>query len=133
MHISTKGRYALIIMTELAKRKKEDKYITLKEIASNNKLSIKYLERIMGSLNKADYFFSSRGIDGGYKLKYDLDYYKIGDIIRLAEGDIKVVDCLGNNLFSCPAKSNCKTYNLWNDLNNLINDYLDSKTLKDII
>ena len=120
-------------MTELAKHQSEDKYITLKEIASNNKLSIKYLERIMGSLNKADYFFSSRGIDGGYKLKHELAYYKIGDIIRLAEGDIKVVDCLGNSLFSCPAKKKCKTYTLWNDLNNLINDYLDSKTLEDII
>ena len=132
MHISTKGRYALIIMMALANNYRNDSFLTLKEIATHNKLSLKYLERIMGILKNADYFESSRGVLGGYKLKYDPSHYRIGDIIRLVEGDIEITDCVKSS-FLCPAKKSCKTYNIWNELNVLINDYLDSKTLKDLL
>ena len=132
MHISTKGRYALTIMVSLAKSYPKDQFITLNEIATNNHLSLKYLERIMGTLKKADYFESSRGVLGGYKLKYEPSHYKIGNIIRLAEGDIEITDCVKSD-FLCPAKKKCKTYLFWYDLNNIINDYLDSKTLNDLL
>ena len=132
MHVSTKGRYALIIMLELAKNYDAGHFLTLSEIANNNQLSIKYLERIMSSLKNADYFESSRGVLGGYKLKYAPEHYKIGDIVRLAEGDIEITNCVKKE-FKCPAKKLCKPYNLWNELNDLINDFLDSKTLKDLL
>ena len=131
MHISTKGRYALIIMMALANNYRNDSFLTLNEIAKNNRLSLKYLEKIMSTLKNADYFESSRGVSGGYKLKYDPSHYKIGDIIRLVEGNIEITDCVKSG-FSCPAKKSCKTYGIWNELNDLINDYLDSKTLNDL-
>ena len=128
MKISTKGRYALVIMLELANKYDSNEYISLKDIAERKGLSLKYLEKLMLVLNKRDYFISSRGAEGGYKLKYDPSQYIIGDILRCAEGDIAVTDCVTHE---CLNHSNCKTYSLWKELNDLINNYLDSKTLKD--
>lgn len=128
MKISTKGRYALVIMLDLAKEYKNDKYISLKDIAQKENMSLKYLEKIMIPLNKKDYFLSSRGSDGGYKLKYEPKYYKIGDILRCAEGSIDVTDCVSTG---CPNKHHCSTYPLWKELNDVISNYLDSKTLQD--
>ena len=132
MKISTKGRYALVIMLDLASNYEEGKYITLKEIAENENMSLKYLEKIMLILNKADYFESSRGKDGGYRLKYEPSYYKIGDILRLAEGNLDVTDCVSSEE-GCPNKHHCKTFPLWKELNDLISNYLDGKTLADYI
>ena len=131
MKISTKGRYALVIMIDLAKEYNSGNYISLKEIAEKENMSLKYLEKLMLILNKADYFISSRGEKGGYKLKYSPDKYNIGDILRLAEGNLDVVDCVSSN--GCPNKHHCKTFSLWKELNDLINDYLDGKTLADYI
>ena len=131
MKISTKGRYALVIMLDLAKEFEKDTFVSLKEIAEKENMSLKYLEKLMLILNKADYFISSRGVDGGYKLKYEPSHYKIGDILRLAEGNLDVTDCVSNG--GCPAHHHCKTYSLWKELNDLINDYLDGKTLADYI
>ena len=128
MKISTKGRYALVIMLNLANKYDTNEYVSLSDIANKEKLSLKYLEKLMLILNKKDYFISSRGVDGGYKLKYDPSHYKIGDILRCAEGDIAVTDCVTH---VCLNHHNCKTYPLWMELNNVINDFLDSKTLKD--
>ena len=130
MKISTKGRYALVIMLDLAKEYGNDKYVSLKEIADKEKLSLKYLEKLMLSLNKEDYFITLRGVDGGYKLKYEPSHYKIGDILRIAEGDISVTDCVSHG---CIKHHSCKTYPLWKELNDLINNYLDSKTLADYL
>ena len=95
-------------------------------------MSLKYLEKLMLTLNKADYFETSRGKDGGYKLKYAPENYKIGDILRLAEGNMDITDCVsGEN--ECINKHHCKTFPLWKELNDLISDYLDSKTLADYI
>lgn len=132
MKISTKGRYALVIMLDLAKEYESGNYITLKEIAEKENMSLKYLERIMLILNKADYFVSLRGAEGGYKLKYEPKHYKIGDILRLAEGNIDVTDCVSNGE-GCPNKHHCMTFPLWKELNDLISGYLDSKTLDDYI
>ncbi len=131
MKISTKGRYTLIIMLNLAKNYDNNKYVSLKDISEKENISLKYLEKLMLNLNKADYFLSLRGKEGGYKLKYPPEHYKIGDILRLAEENIDVTNCVSEK--SCPNKNKCLTYPLWNDLNNLIQKYLDTKTLKDYI
>ena len=132
MKISTKGRYALVIMLDLAKEYDSGNFITLKEIAEKENMSLKYLEKLMLILNKSDYFISSRGEKGGYKLKYKPEDYKIGDILRLAEGNLNVTDCVSSK-HSCPNNHKCKTFPLWMELNDLINNYLDSKTLKDYL
>ena len=130
MKISTKGRYALVIMLDLAKEYENNSFISLKDIAEKENLSLKYLEKLMLALNKKDYFISSRGEKGGYKLKYDPSKYIIGDILRTAEGDLSVTDCVSDK-HKCPNNHSCKTFPLWKELNDVINNYLDSKTLKD--
>ena len=132
MKISTKGRYALVIMLDLAKEYDKDKFLSLKEIADTENMSLKYLEKLMLILNKANYFETSRGKDGGYKLKYHPKDYKIGDILRVAEGNMNVTDCVSKG-HTCPNSHKCQTFPLWVELNNVINDYLDSKTLADYI
>ena len=130
MKISTKGRYAITIMMELARNYDSDKFISLNDIASNSDISLKYLEKIMINLKKENYFIVSKGINGGYKLAYSPDKYKIGDIIRASEEETQVVPCMNS---TCPKTGNCNTFPLWKDLNDVINDYLDSKTLADYL
>ena len=132
MRISTKGRYTLVIMLDLAKEYNNNRYISLKEIAEKENMSLKYLEKLMLNLNKSDYLVSLRGEHGGYKLKHDPSYYKISDILKLAEGNIDVTDCVSKDHI-CPNKHQCKTFPLWKELNDVINDYLSSKTLADYI
>ena len=131
MKISTKGRYALTLMLDLALSYEKGKFISLNEIAENENISLKYLEKIMMSLKKNDFFITSRGSVGGYKLKYAPEHYRIGDIIRAAEEDLDIVSCV--NRENCPKQGQCKTYPIWKGLSDEINDYLNSKTLKDYI
>lgn len=132
MKISTKGRYALIIMIYLAQHYKENRYITLKEISEKEGISLKYLEKIIVSINKDNYLLSQRGSDGGYKLSSDPKNYHIYDIITKSEGNIAVTTCLNAN-FECCKKAKCKSYRLWNDLNDVIIDFLKNKTLDELI
>lgn len=132
MKISTKGRYTLVIMLDLAKEYNSNRYISLKEIAIKENISLKYLEKLMLNLNKSDYLVSLRGEHGGYKLKYKPNHYKIGAILRLAEGNTDVTDCVSNKHI-CPNKHHCSTFPLWKELNDVINNYLDSKTLEDYL
>lgn len=132
MRISTKGRYGLLIMIYLAEEYDNDRFVSLKEISDNEGISTKYLEKIMLNFKNANYFITSRGIDGGYKLKYTPNKYIVGDILKYAEGNIDVVDCINNDII-CPRKNKCKTLPLWKDLNKVISDYLYSKTLNDLI
>lgn len=131
MKISTKGRYALSIMIILAKEYNNDRFVSLKEISEREGISLKYLEKIMISLKKCDFFISLKGKEGGYKLKMDPSNYSIGEIIRGAEEDLDVVDCLKMN--SCPKKGDCITYPLWKGLSDEINTYLDKKMLSEYI
>ena len=131
MKISTKGRYALSLMISLAKNYKSGKYISLKEISDNENISLKYLEKIMISLKKCDFFLVAKGKDGGYKLKKSPSEYTIGEIIRGAEEDLNIVDCVGKH--SCLKREKCITYPLWKGLSDEINDYLDSKYLNDYL
>jgi len=132
MKISTKGRYALAIMIYLAKKYKDDVFVSLKEISENENISLKYLEKIMISLNKNDYFIVLRGANGGYKLKYSPEKYIIGDILRTSEGDLSPVKCLTNNSY-CMKQKKCGPYDFYNGLYKTINKYIDSKSLKDLI
>lgn len=130
MRISTKGRYALTIMLDIGSKYYDDKFVSLSEISEKENISIKYLEKIMLDLNKHDFFISTRGKDGGYKLKYPPENYKIGDIIKAAEEKIEITSCIKDN---CPKKGKCRSYPLWEGLSNEINEYLNSKTLKDYL
>ena len=132
MKISTKGRYALTIMLDLAKNYKSNRYITLKEISESENISLKYLEKIMLSLKTNDYFISSVGVSGGYKLKYEPSKYIIADILEAAEGNIDVTDCVKEKHI-CPKHHKCSTYKLWDELNTTIKNFLNSKTLEDYI
>ncbi len=131
MKISTKGRHAFTVMLYLAKNYKNDTYLSLSEIAKKEDISLKYLEKVMLNFKKTDYLISSRGTDGGYKLRYEPKHYTIGEILRIAEGDIAVVSCVNEGV--CHKKNSCMTIPLWIELNDLINNYLDSKTLEDYI
>lgn len=131
MKISTKGRYALRVMTDLALNS-NGRFITLKEIAARQEISNKYSEQIIAMLNKAGYLETARGNTGGYKLAKKPNEYKIGDILRATEGELAPIDCLTKE-GKCDRKGNCKTYSFWKGLDDTINEYVDSKTLEDLI
>ena len=131
MKISTKGRYALRVMIDLAINS-NGKYISLKDIAKRQEISNKYLEQIISLLNKAGYLETARGYTGGYKLAKKPKEYTIGDILRATEGDLAPTYCLTED-GECDRQKGCKTYSFWKGLDNVINDYIDSKTLEDLI
>ncbi len=131
MKISTKGRYALRVMIDLAMNGNE-KFISLKDIAIRQEISIKYLEQIIAMLNKAGYLETARGNTGGYKLKKEPKEYIVGDILRATEGDLAPIYCLTED-GECSRKENCKTHSFWQGLDKTINDYVNSKTLEDLI
>jgi len=131
MRISTKGRYALRIMIDLANNY-GDNYISLKEISDRQNVSMKYLEQIVSLLNKAGLLLVARGNNGGYKLNRKSEEYKVGDILRAAEGDLAPIVCVTED-GKCDKKDECITYSFWEGLDNVINEYVDSKTLADLI
>ncbi|MBR6331865.1 MAG: Rrf2 family transcriptional regulator [Dehalococcoidales bacterium] len=132
MLVSTRGRYALRIMVELS-RHDRDKYISLPVIALNQGVSEKYLESIISILVKEKMVEGLRGKGGGYRLCRELKDYSVGEILRLTEGSLAPVSCpvLGDE--ECPRADHCSTLPVWVKLDKLINDYLDSVTLADII
>lgn len=132
MLISSKGRYALRVMLDLAEDS-EGRYIPLKDITMRQNISQKYLESIMVMLSKSGFVEAVHGKGGGYKLSREPKDYKIGDILRLTEGTLAPVMCLEENAKSCERAEECKTLSLWTGLNNVISEYLDGITLEDII
>lgn len=132
MKISTKGRYALRLMLDLAEHR-ESGYISLKDIAKRQNISKKYLEQIMPVLNKTDFLLTSRGFQGGYKLAKSPEKYTVGDILRITEGSLHPVSCLENKPNLCPRSADCATLFVWQGLDKAINDYLNSITLQNIL
>ena len=132
MLISTKGRYALRVMIDLAEHQSED-YVPLKEIAQRQELSEKYLESIIKLLVRANLLRGLRGKGGGYKLTKSPDLYTVGSILRLTEESLAPVSCLEQNAESCPRVAECRTLPLWKGLDTVINNYLDSVTLADLV
>lgn len=131
MKISTKGRYALRVMIDLALNDNGN-YITLKDIAKRQDITNKYLEQIVALLNKAGFLETARGNNGGYKLARKPEEYNVGDILRATEGDLAPIYCLTED-GECTRKKKCKTYSFWKGLDDVINEYVDSKTLADLL
>lgn len=130
MKISTKGRYALRVMIDLAINNKGE-YISIKEISERQEISNKYLEQIISKLNKAGYLKAARGNNGGYMLTRLPKDYTIGDILRVTEGNLEPIKCISENC--CNKKAECKSYSFWKELDNVIETFVDSKTLEDLI
>ena len=131
MKISTKGRYALRLMIDLALQD-PDKYIPLREISKRQEISIKYLEQIAFLLLKNGYITSLRGLQGGYKLQKKPELYLVGDILRVIEGELVPVTCLESQSCPCGRSDTCKTLPFWKGLHAAVNDYLNSFTLADL-
>lgn len=131
MKISTKGRYALKVMIDLAQHN-DGTYISLKEIAERQDISIKYLEAIVGILNKAGFVSSQRGKSGGYRLSRGTDEYTAGSILKISEGSLAPVSCLDGTA-GCEKAEECVSLPLWRNLDRIVDDYLESVTLKDIL
>jgi len=132
MKVSTKGRYALRVMIDLAQHK-NDGFVSLKEVAIRQDISMKYLEMIIGILNRAGYVQSLRGKRGGYKLSRNADEYTIGAILKLTEGSMAPVSCLQGGPDICERAGECMTLPLWKGLDKVIDDYLESISLEDLI
>ena len=132
MKISTKGRYALRMMLDLAEHQNNG-YIALKDIAERQGISKKYLEQIVPLLNKSDVLQTSRGYQGGYRLAKSPDKYTVGDILRITEGSLAPVACLDHDPNPCNRSQYCMTLDVWKGLNKSITAYLDGITLQDII
>ena len=130
MKISTKGRYALRLMLDLALNSNGD-YITIKSIAARQEISEKYLEQIISLLNRAGYVKSTRGAQGGYKLAKDPSEYTVGDIIRLTEGSLAPVDCVDTK--DCNRSKNCVTKDIWTEIHEAICTVVDNITLKTLL
>ncbi len=132
MKISTKGRYALRLMVDLAANDNGE-YISLKVISKRQGISNKYLEQIITILSKAGYVRSIRGSNGGYKLSKSPKDYTVGMIIRLTEGSLAPVACLEGEKNDCDRSESCVTLSVWKKLYKAINDVVDSITLEDLV
>ncbi|MGN0377385.1 MAG: RrF2 family transcriptional regulator [Suilimivivens sp.] len=132
MKISTKGRYALRLMLDLALHD-NDAPIRIKDIAARQDISDKYLEQIISSLNKAGYVKSIRGPQGGYKLGKDPSAYTVGMILRLTEGSLAPVACLEDEENLCLRQESCATLKLWQMMDAAIKSVVDKVTLADLV
>ncbi|MCI1208787.1 MAG: Rrf2 family transcriptional regulator [Treponema sp.] len=132
MRISTRGRYALRFMIDLAQHD-SGKYTTLKDISGRQDISIKYLEQITSLLSKFGLLNSVRGPQGGYKLARKPEEYTVAQILKITEGDLAPVACLETNENECPHRADCPTLPLWQGLSKVINDYLTKITLADLL
>ena len=132
MLISTKGRYSLRVMIDLAEHQ-ADGYIPLKTIAERQEISEKYLESIIKLLVKARLLSGLRGKGGGYQLTRPPEQYTVGDILRLTEESLAPVSCLEENADVCPRMAACRTLSLWQGLDAVIRTYLDNITIADLM
>ena len=132
MMVSTKGRYALTVMVDLAKLS-DVGFVSLADIAERENLSMKYLESIISILNKGGMLKSLRGKNGGYKLAREPKDYNISEILLLTEGTLAPVNCIMQEGIQCEKAATCSTLPLWAGLDNVIDKYLSTITLEDII
>lgn len=130
--ISTRGRYALRVMLDLAQNQ-GDGYVPMKDVASRQNLSLKYLEQILPLLKHEKLVVGIQGKGGGYRLTKDPSDYRIGEILRVTEKELAPVSCLASGAEECRMRSSCKTISFWSGLNDVINEYMNSKTLADLL
>ena len=132
MMISTRGRYALRVLIDLAEHA-VDGYVPMKDVAKRQGISLKYLERIIPELAKNGIIDGVQGKGGGYRLVKKPEECKIGDILRLTEGDLAPVACLECNAKPCEQEYKCRTYPMWVEFYRVINEFFDGRTLADLI
>ncbi len=130
--ISTRGRYALRVMIDLAINQGEG-YVPMKDVAARQGLSLKYLEQILPVLTRNHMVEGVQGKGGGYRLTMPPSDYRVGDILRLTEKEIAPVSCLAEGAPVCEKRAKCKTIGFWEGLNDVVNEYIDSKTLADLL
>ena len=131
MIVSTKGRYALRVMIDLAEHQAE-RYVPLKEVAARQEISEKYLENILKVLVQNGFLEGLRGKGGGYRLTRSPDQYTVQEILLLTEGSLAPVSCLSPGAPVCERMANCRTYNMWKGLNDLIANYFGNITIADL-
>ena len=132
MTISTKGRYALRIIIDLAEND-NGSYIPMKQVAQRQRLSLKYLEHILSMLKQNNIVEGLHGKGGGYKLTRKPEEYTVGEILRLVEGDLAPVACLECGATPCENMQHCRTLNMWKGLHQLIDEYFDGITIRDLM
>lgn len=132
MKISTKGRYALRMMTDIAENQKNG-YVALKDIATRQGISKKYLEQIALHLSQSSMLRAVRGYQGGYMLARPAAEYSVAEILISVEGSLVPVSCLERPVNGCERKNCCKTLPIWMGLERIISDYLGSITLEDVV
>ena len=132
MMISTKGRYALRVLIDLAENYGKG-YVPMKEVAERQNISLKYLERILPVLTKNKLIEGLQGKGGGYSLKSEPDKCSVGDILRLTEGELAPVACLSCDINTCERAQTCKTLPMWSEFYKLTNVYFDGITLADLM
>ena len=131
MLISTRGRYALRVLVDMAEHQSGG-YVPLKDIAERQNISEKYLESIVKVLVKEGILVGLRGKGGGYRLSRSPDSFSVGEVLRLCEGTLAPVSCLTEGAQPCPRAAECRTYPLWKGLDETISDYLDGFTIEDL-
>ena len=132
MLVSTRGRYAIRVMIDLAEHM-NGKYIPMKEIADRQDVSLKYMTKIMQALTKSGMLDGQHGKGGGYKLNREPEEYRVGDILRLTEGTLAPVACIDETDCKCDRSFECRTRPMWNELDKLISEYLDGITIADLM
>lgn len=132
MMISTRGRYALRVMIDLAEHN-DGSYIPMKEVAERQELSLKYLERIVPVLTKNKLIKGVHGKGGGYRLNKAPSEYTVGQILRLTEGDLAPVSCLEQGAEPCKRAAECRTLKMWTDFYKITNDFFDNISIADLI
>ncbi len=132
MNVTSKGRYALRVMLDLAQHPEEG-FISLKTVADRQGFSMKYLEMIVGSLKKAGLVDSTRGKEGGYRLNRSPAEYSVGEILRCMEDNLAPVSCIKAGSVDCERAAACMTVPMWKELDDITNAYLDGVTLADLL
>ena len=132
MKVSTKGRYALRMLLDLAEHR-EQGFIPLKDIAERQDISKQYLEQIVSIISSSGALRANRGKQGGYMLSKEPAAYTVGQILRLTEGNLVPIACLEDDVNQCERAEKCKTLSMWKGLNKVIADYLDGITLQDLL
>ena len=132
MKISTKGRYSLRMLLDLAEHR-DNGFIALKDVAKRQGISKKYLEQLVTLLNRSDILRTNRGYQGGYMLAKAPDQYTVGQILRITEGNLCPVPCLEDEPNQCERNSFCETLHVWKGLQKVIDEYLNSITLQTIL
>ena len=132
MKISTKGRYSLRVIIDLAEHRNGG-YIPMKEVAARQKISLKYVEKLMPLLTKSGLVEGIHGKGGGYKLKREPGFLAVGEILRLAEGDLAPVSCLEKGAPPCEIAEECRTISMWKDFYEMTNKFFDGITVADLM